>query len=81
MGLHREPFTPVKLRRTHGPELPEGAFLIAQTVAYRVDRVGGRALHCTRWPLDQVPGDALVFSWVWNRRRPPRSSHLTRIVG
>jgi hypothetical protein len=63
-----EPFTPAKLWLKSGPPLPEGAFLRAKTIAYRVDRVRGRTLHCTRWPLSEVPFDALVFEWRWARR-------------
>lgn len=78
--MRGEPFTPCKLTRSFGPEIPEGAFLLAQTIAYRVDRVRGRTLHVTRWPLDEVPGDAEIFSWTWAPRQP-RASHLSRVVG
>jgi hypothetical protein len=67
-----EPFTPCKLRRVGGPEIPVGTFLLGVTTAWRVDRVAGQTLHCTRWPLDEVPGDAPVCGWQWNPR--PRSA-------
>lgn len=66
--MRGEPFTPCKLRRVSGDEIPEGAFLLAATMAYRVDRVSGRQLMCTRWPLDEVPSDAMVYAWKWARR-------------
>lgn len=62
------PFTPCKLRRAWGPDIPEDTFLIAKTTAYRVERVVGRTLHCTRWPIDEVPADAAVMSWKWGKR-------------
>lgn len=66
--MRGEPFTPATLRVTHGPGIPEGAFLIAATMAYRVDEVCGRTLHCTRWPLGEVPADAERVGWAWDRR-------------
>lgn len=61
-------FTPCTLRRVTGPPIPEGAFLIAVRTAYRVDRVAGRTLHCTRWPLAEVPEDAERIAWTWAPR-------------
>lgn len=77
--MRGEPFTPCRLRQDFGPVVTAGAFLLAATIAYRVDRVAGRTLHCTRWPLDQVPGDAEVFTWSWTPRQR-RSSHASRMV-
>lgn len=76
-----EPFTPCRLRRVFGVEIPEGAFLIGVRTAWRVDRVAGRTLHCTRWPLAEVPGDAEVYAWTWSRRVPPRASPFGRVAG
>lgn len=73
--MRGDPFTPCRLRRDSGPEIPAGAFLLAQTIAYRVDRVAGRSLHCTRWPLSEVPGDAQVFTWAWTPRQSRSTSH------
>lgn len=64
-----EPFTPCTLRRDFGDEIPEGAFLVAATTAYRVERVRGRTLHVTRWPLAEVPEDAELILWSWTPRR------------
>jgi hypothetical protein len=66
--MRGQPFTPCTLRRVAGGEIPEGAFLAARTTGYRVDRVGGRTLHCTRWPLAEIPADALLIEWRWAAR-------------
>lgn len=68
--MRGEPFTPCTLRRDFGSEIPEGVFLVARTIAYRVDRVKARSLRCTRWPLDEVPEDAEVYLWTWSPRQP-----------
>lgn len=60
-----EAFTPYKLRRVGGDVVAEGAFLVAATIAYRVDRVRGDSLFCTSWPTDEIPEDARVFAWKW----------------
>lgn len=73
--MRAEPFTPCKLRVAPWPDAhpftaeDEGAFMYtASGSAYRIDRVRGRTLHCTRWPLAEIPEDALVFEWVWSQR-------------
>lgn len=66
-----EPFTPCKLRLDDGP-VWEGVFLLGRTIAYRVDRVAGRTLHVTRWPLSEVPEDAATLEWSWTPRPPAR---------
>jgi hypothetical protein len=62
------PFTPCKLRNTGETPIYAGTFLLAKTLAYRVDNVAGRTLHVTRWPLDEVPEDAEQIEWMWDRR-------------
>lgn len=63
------PFTACKMRLAWGDPPPEESFLVtAAGSAYRVDRVAGRTLHCTRWPPDEVPADALVIEWAWSKR-------------
>jgi hypothetical protein len=63
------PFTPCKMRVAWGDTPPEGAFLVtAAGSAYRVERVAGRTIHCTRWPRDEVPDDAEVWCWEWAAR-------------
>lgn len=66
--MRGEPFTACKLRRAFGAPIPAGAFLRAKTIGYRVERVAGRTLHCTRWPLTEIPDDALIFDWQWALR-------------
>lgn len=65
----RAPFTSCTLRVAGGEAPPDGAFLVtAGGSAYRVDRVAGRTLHVTRWPLEDVPEDAERIEWEWARR-------------
>lgn len=64
------PFTPCTLRLAWGDPPPVDTFLVtAAGSAYKVDRLAGRTLHCTRWPADEVPDDALVIEWRWAKRR------------
>jgi hypothetical protein len=68
-ALRGVPFTPCQLRVSWGDVPPDGAFLRTRAgSAYRVERVAGRTLHCTRWPPDEVPADAMVWTWEWGSR-------------
>lgn len=67
--MRREPFTPCTLRVSWGDVPPAGAFLVTSGgSAYRIERVGGRTLHCMRWPIADVPADAEIVEWQWARR-------------
>lgn len=67
--MRGEPYTGCKLRVAFGDTPPEEAFLLtARGSAYRVDRVAGKTLHCTRWPKDEIPDDAEVWTWAWASR-------------
>lgn len=84
--MRGEPYTSCKLRVAWGEVPTPETFLIGRTMAYHVDRVAGATLHCTRWPLDEVPADALTIKWSWARRsvdarsgsiRPTQSAVMT----
>lgn len=67
--MRGEPFTPCKLRLDFGETPQKDCFLVTDAgSAYRVERVAGRTLHCLRWPLEEVPDDALVMGWEWSKR-------------
>lgn len=66
--MSAEPFTDCRLRVDHGKVPPPETFLLAKTVAYRVNRVVGKTLHVTRWPRDEIPDDASVWHWNWSKR-------------
>lgn len=53
---------------------PAGAFLVtAGGSGYRVERVAGRTIHCTRWPVGEIPPDAEIVEWEWARRERRRT--------
>lgn len=65
------PGTTCKLRVSRGEVPPEGDLLrTARGSCYRVDRVAGKTLHCTRLERDAVAsGDEGVWDWRFGPRR------------
>lgn len=78
--MRGEPYTPCVLNALswQGPPPVDGAFLVTPAgSAYRIEHVterpsGSYLLDCTRWPLAEIPGDALTFEWHWSKRLPRR---------
>lgn len=74
VAVRGEPFSSCKLHVVPESERQftagdEGAFLITPAgSAYRIERVAGRTLHCTRWPVGEVPEDAAAYEWRWAHR-------------
>lgn len=60
------------------PDECVGAFLRTRAGScYRIEEArelpsGSWRLKVTRWPPDEVPGDAMVFDWYWRNRAPTR---------
>lgn len=65
-----EPGTTCKLRVAWGEVPPEGDILrTARGSCYRIDRVAGKTLHCTRLERNAVwPGEPGVWDWQWASR-------------
>lgn len=67
--MRGEPGTSCKLHMRWGHMPDEIEFLVtAAGSAYRLDRVAGRTLHCTRWRLEDIPENAACCIWRWARR-------------
>lgn len=85
MSARGEPYTECTLGvdRWDGDPPIDGAFLttaggsayrIEEVIQRRSDREAAtrgtvRALRCTRWPIDEIPADAMVYAWEWSDRR------------
>lgn len=78
--MNCEPFTAAVLTATFWqdhPPPPEcvGGFLrTSRGTSYRLEAArqlpsGRWRLDVTRWPPDEVPGDALVIEWSWTARK------------
>lgn len=68
----RAPGTTCELRMDwwEGAQPVEGDFLrTGAGSCYRIDRIAGRTLHCTRLERDAVAlGEPGVWRWSWSRR-------------
>ena len=72
--------SPYRYPATVDPQPQEGAFLVsAAGSAYRIEHAHELPtnletmerrykLRCTRWPLAEVPDDAMRFDIVWDKR-------------
>jgi hypothetical protein len=82
--MQRPPYTECKLYVDGIPSLDVGHYLRTpggsgyQVVGIRqsMSRPFRRNLRCLRWPVDEIPVDAVVHDLHWYKRAPKRGRRL-----
>lgn len=70
------------------PQLAIGNYIVTSGgSAYRVQEMRPspsnpqrRYLKCLRWPLEEIPEDATVYTLRWYRRNPKRAVSLNQLA-
>lgn len=86
--MRRTPYTPCKLFYDGGQTLDVGHFLktpggsayLIQKVRRNKNRSYRQHLDCVRWPIEEIPVDALTHPLHWYARKKKSGTRLSQIA-